>query len=133
MSNPRLPAADGSSRSEAQRAAARRNSQRWGNPEYRARHLAKLRRARSGAFGLTPRELEVVAAIVDGLSNIAIGERLGISKETVKRHLSNIFDKTGAESRLQLSTFAISNGIAPAPKLATGHEPPATASSEATL
>ncbi len=46
-------------------------------------------------YGLTPRELEVVQCIVEGCSNKDIARQFTISEETVKRHLSNIFDKTG--------------------------------------
>lgn len=53
--------------------------------------------------GLTPRELELVALLVDeSPTNMEIGIRLGISDETVKRHLSNIFDKLGVYNRLEL-------------------------------
>jgi two-component system nitrate/nitrite response regulator NarL len=62
-------------------------------------------------FELTPRELEIVAAIVDGDSNRDIADRLDISLQTVKHHMTNIFDKTGASSRLELAVFAIRHGL----------------------
>lgn len=62
-------------------------------------------------FGLTPRELEVVGAIVEGCSNKDIAKQYTISEETVKRHLSNIFDKTGVSTRLELALFAISHKL----------------------
>jgi DNA-binding NarL/FixJ family response regulator len=49
-------------------------------------------------YGLTPRELEVVGCIVEGCSNRDIAKQFNLSEETVKRHLSNIFDKTGVHS-----------------------------------
>src|ERR1700761_8934530 len=58
-------------------------------------------------YGLTPRELEVVGAIVEGCTNRDIARSFGLSEETVKRHLSNIFDKTGVSTRLELALFAI--------------------------
>jgi DNA-binding NarL/FixJ family response regulator len=58
-------------------------------------------------FGLTPRELEVVGSIVEGCSNRDIARQFSLSEETVKRHLSNIFDKTGVSTRLELALFAI--------------------------
>ena len=58
-------------------------------------------------FGLTPREMEVVGCIVEGCSNRDIAKQFGLSEETVKRHLSNIFDKTGVSTRLELAMFAI--------------------------
>jgi DNA-binding NarL/FixJ family response regulator len=62
-------------------------------------------------FGLTPRELEVVGAIVEGCSNRDIAKQFHLSEETVKRHLSNIFDKTGVSTRLELALFAISHQL----------------------
>jgi DNA-binding NarL/FixJ family response regulator len=66
-------------------------------------------------YGLTPRELEVVGCIVEGCSNKDVAKQFSISEETVKRHLSNIFDKTGVSTRLELALFAISHKlVAPA-------------------
>ena len=62
-------------------------------------------------YGLTPRELEVVGCIVEGCSNRDIAKQLSISEETVKRHLSNIFDKTGVSTRLELALFAIAHQL----------------------
>lgn len=62
-------------------------------------------------YGLTPRELEVVGAIVEGCSNRDIAKQFGLSEETVKRHLSNIFDKTGVSTRLELALFAIAHHL----------------------
>ncbi len=62
-------------------------------------------------FGLTPRELEVVGLIVEGCTNRQIAQSFGLSEETVKRHLSNIFDKTGVSTRLELALFAIAHQL----------------------
>jgi DNA-binding NarL/FixJ family response regulator len=62
-------------------------------------------------YGLTPRELEVVGAIVEGCSNRDIAKQFNLSEETVKRHLSNIFDKTGVSTRLELALFAIAHHL----------------------
>jgi DNA-binding NarL/FixJ family response regulator len=62
-------------------------------------------------FGLTPREMEVVGCIIEGCSNRDIAKQFGISEETVKRHLSNIFDKTGVSTRLELALFAIAHKL----------------------
>ena len=62
-------------------------------------------------YGLTPRELEVVTCIVEGCSNKDIAKQFSISEETVKRHLSNIFDKTGISTRLELALFAIAHKL----------------------
>jgi two-component system nitrate/nitrite response regulator NarL len=62
-------------------------------------------------YGLTPRELEVVTCIVEGCSNKDVAKQFVISEETVKRHLSNIFDKTGVSTRLELALFAIAHKL----------------------
>ena len=62
-------------------------------------------------YGLTPRELEVVGTIVEGCSNRDIAKQFGLSEETVKRHLSNVFDKTGVSTRLELALFAIAHHL----------------------
>jgi two-component system nitrate/nitrite response regulator NarL len=62
-------------------------------------------------YGLTPRELEVVGCIVEGCSNRDIAKQFTLSEETVKRHLSNIFDKTGVSTRLELALFAIAHSL----------------------
>ena len=64
------------------------------------------------AFGLTPRELEIVAGIAAGETNREIAERLSVREHTVKHHLTNIFDKVGVFSRLELAVFAINHGLA---------------------
>lgn len=58
-------------------------------------------------FGLTPREREILRHIVAGHSNKAIADRLSVGEDTVKHHLTNIFDKTGASNRLELAVFAL--------------------------
>ena len=58
-------------------------------------------------FGLTPRELEMVSAVVAGCSNNDIADKLAISSKTVKHHLTNIFDKLGLSNRLELALFAV--------------------------
>jgi DNA-binding NarL/FixJ family response regulator len=62
-------------------------------------------------YGLTAREFEIVSAIVDGQSNRDIAEHLSISLQTVKHHLTSIFDKTGVSTRLELALFAIRQGL----------------------
>ncbi len=64
------------------------------------------------AFGLTRRELEILGTIVHGLSNKEIAQKFSLSEDTVKHHLTNIFDKVGVSSRLELALFAINNKIA---------------------
>jgi two-component system nitrate/nitrite response regulator NarL len=65
-----------------------------------------------GAFGLTRRESEIVQAVANGCSNRAIAAKLGVSHDTVKHHLTNIFNKTGMGNRLELALFARDRGLA---------------------
>jgi two-component system nitrate/nitrite response regulator NarL len=58
-------------------------------------------------FGLTARELEITSAVVGGLSNKEIAKQFSLSEDTVKHHLTNIFDKVGASNRLELALFAV--------------------------
>jgi two-component system, NarL family, nitrate/nitrite response regulator NarL len=58
-------------------------------------------------FGLTRREVEITSAVVAGLSNREIARKLTLSEDTVKHHLTNIFDKMGASNRLELALFAV--------------------------
>ena len=67
--------------------------------------------ARKTKFGLTPRELEIISAIVAGYSNRDIAQKFSISEQTVKHHLTNTFDKLGVSTRLELALFAVNHGL----------------------
>jgi two-component system, NarL family, nitrate/nitrite response regulator NarL len=67
--------------------------------------------SRRKRFGLTPRELEVISAVVAGYANKEIAEHFKISEDTVKHHLSNIFDKVGVSTRLELALFAVNQSL----------------------
>jgi DNA-binding NarL/FixJ family response regulator len=56
---------------------------------------------------LTRRELQIVSAIIEGASNKDIGQQFNLSEQTVKNHLSHIFDKVGVSNRLELALFAV--------------------------
>lgn len=64
-----------------------------------------------GAFGLTPREMEIVATVVAGYSNAEIARKYKLSEQTVKHHLSSIFDKVGVFNRLELALFAVNHRL----------------------
>jgi len=64
------------------------------------------------SYGLTPREIEVIALVTEGCSNKEVAFRLNITEDTVKRHLTNIFDKVGMSTRLELALFALKNNLA---------------------
>jgi len=66
---------------------------------------------RERPFGLTPREIEIVEAIAAGDGNREVAARLNISLQTVKHHLTSVFDKTGTSTRLELALFAIRQGL----------------------
>jgi len=69
-------------------------------------------KSREKRFGLTPRELEIVTLVVAGYSNPDIAQRFSISGQTVKHHVSNIFDKLGVSNRLELALFAVNHELA---------------------
>lgn len=54
---------------------------------------------------LTPREIEVVRLIAEGLSNQQIAEKLFLSNGTVRNHISTILEKTGLEHRTQIAVM----------------------------
>jgi DNA-binding NarL/FixJ family response regulator len=62
-------------------------------------------------YGLTTRELEIVTLVVAGYSNPDIAQRCSISEQTVKHHISNIFDKLGVSNRLELALFAVNHRL----------------------
>jgi two-component system nitrate/nitrite response regulator NarL len=66
---------------------------------------------RKKKYGLTPRELEVISAVVAGFANKEIAQYFKISEDTVKHHLSNIFDKLGVSTRLELALFAVNQAL----------------------
>jgi DNA-binding NarL/FixJ family response regulator len=67
--------------------------------------------ASSRSYGLTHRETEVIGLVTEGCSNKDVALRLGITEDTVKRHLTNIFDKVGMSTRLELALFALRNNL----------------------
>ena len=62
-------------------------------------------------FGLTPRELEIISAVVAGYSNREIAGYFNMGEETVKRYLINIYDKIGVSTRLELALFAVNQAL----------------------
>jgi len=60
---------------------------------------------------LTERELEIVALICQGLSNVEISEQLFLSKRTVEKHRANILEKTNCRNTASLVMYAIKNRI----------------------
>jgi DNA-binding NarL/FixJ family response regulator len=60
---------------------------------------------------LTPRELEVIKLIAEGLTSEEIAESLAIAKNTVDRHRDNILEKLGLRNRVDLTRYAIKRGL----------------------
>ncbi len=60
---------------------------------------------------LTPREEQIVGEVVSGKTNNEIAEALGVSVQTVKHHLTSIFDKVGVYNRLELALFCVNYSI----------------------
>lgn len=56
---------------------------------------------------LTPKEMKIVALIVQGCKNREIGMRLGTTEQVIKNYLRSIYDKTGVSDRLELALFTI--------------------------
>lgn len=66
---------------------------------------------RQRAFHLSPRQIDVLRLLGDGLSNKQIGRALGISYQTVKQHIQCVLEELGAANRLQAVVFAYRRGI----------------------
>jgi DNA-binding NarL/FixJ family response regulator len=62
-------------------------------------------------YGLTERQREILSAVVEGMNNREIARRLDISEHTVKHHLTQVFNKTGVSTRLELALLATQQGI----------------------
>lgn len=81
-------------------------------PAVAARLVSRLRAP--APEPLTPREIEVLAAVARGLSNAEIGRSLFIAEATVKTHLLRAFVKLGVDDRTRAVTVAMERGLLPA-------------------
>lgn len=66
---------------------------------------------RSKDYGLTPREREIVDLVVAGFTNLDIARQCSISEQTVKHHVSSIYDKLGVFNRVELALFAVNHQL----------------------
>jgi len=76
--------------------------------EWGRRARGPRNRPRGGWDSLTPTELRVVELVAEGLTNPQIGERMFISRATVKNHLAHVFGKLDVHSRTELGALAAS-------------------------
>lgn len=67
--------------------------------------------AAESPYGLTQRELEVLALVAQGKSNADIASRLFVTTKTVKYHLTGIFGKLGVRNRTEAAALALSQGL----------------------
>jgi DNA-binding NarL/FixJ family response regulator len=67
--------------------------------------------AREAASQLTPREIELIRMVAEGLRNREIAERLGITEGTVKAHLHNVYKKIRVETRVAVRRYAEEKGL----------------------
>jgi DNA-binding NarL/FixJ family response regulator len=72
---------------------------------------ARAAERRDRAPALTPRELEILEMLAEGMSNRTIAVRRGISSQTVKFHVASILAKLGAASRTEAVTFGVRQGL----------------------
>ncbi len=77
----------------------------------RAANRAAERDTRSG-LALSDRELQVIRLIAAGANNAAIGAELSISRNTVKRYVTSIFEKLGVHGRVEAAVYAVREGLA---------------------
>ena len=78
----------------------------------------RVPRRREGPAGLTPREVEVLRLLAQGLSNKEIAERLVISPKTAGNHVEHIYSKIDASTRAGAGMFAMQQGLLPAEQFA---------------
>ena len=74
--------------------------------------LSSTHHVATPAERLSPREREVIVGVASGESNREIASRLGLTEDTVKHHMTNIFDKLGVSNRAELASYATSRGLA---------------------
>lgn len=82
-------------------------------PPNKGEHTAEHDASRSdpSIVNLTPREIDILELVTEGLSNRDVAERLALSEKTVKAHLAAIFRKLGVVNRTQAAMAGLAMGI----------------------
>jgi DNA-binding CsgD family transcriptional regulator len=75
------------------------------------RFLGEVQSGMPGPSGLSQREAEVLRLVASGRSNQQIADELVLSVNTVRRHVSNIYDKIGITNRAEATAFAAKQGL----------------------
>jgi two-component system, NarL family, nitrate/nitrite response regulator NarL len=65
---------------------------------------------------LTPRQIEILCALLEGSSNREIAARLGVREQTIKNQLSVMYEKLGVQNRLQLALEGMRIASVPSPQ-----------------
>jgi len=72
---------------------------------------APLNRSLGNKSHLTPREIQIISGVLLGKSNKDIASKFGLSENTVKHHLTHIFEKLGVSNRLELALFGTNRDV----------------------
>jgi DNA-binding NarL/FixJ family response regulator len=88
-----------------------RGEQGWVSREVAALLAAWTSNGESSREELTPRELQVLAGVVDGKTNREIGVDLDISPKTVEKHLESVYSKLKVASRVEAAVLAVREGL----------------------
>lgn len=86
------------------------HAQVWEMLQLASRQRERGRDAQRALGELTPRELEVLQCLADGLGDKEIAQRLAVRHDTVRTYVSGVRQKLGVESRLQAVVFAVKHG-----------------------
>jgi DNA-binding CsgD family transcriptional regulator len=106
------PSANRSARTPTGTPTKRAGSCHWTRPSPGSEAREERARPARGWESLTPTELRVAGLVAEGLTNPEIGERMFISRGTVKVHLSHIFAKLGIGTRSELAAEATRRDLA---------------------
>jgi two-component system, NarL family, nitrate/nitrite response regulator NarL len=80
-------------------------------PDTLKSYRRSAKKAQPQNYGLTSREVEIIKAVASGHSNKRIASEFSISEQTVKHHITSVFDKLGVYNRLELTLFVLHHGI----------------------